>query len=227
MSKEKRNVLPLIEKETPNLNNILDPEDVQSFKNLTLELKDTWTKKQIFRTETEMRFSVLNDFKHPTKASKYWQCVREQNVYLENLMILSFDARRAEIKLQQLKQDLEKEEDPLKKQLIEIDIDEKVFSIATMQLTAKDRMREIKLWSNLKKEFDDGSFDNKDVNTHQLESYHHVMKNRVESITPGTSQAEVFNARGQLYSIEREKKERALLKDESKKPEFIGQEPKE
>jgi len=227
MSTEKRNVLPLIEKETPNLNNILDPEDVQSFKNLTLELKDTWTKKQIFRTETEMRFSVLNDFKHPTKASKYWQCVREQNVYLENLMILSFDARRAEIKLQQLKQDLEKEEDPLKKQLIEIDIDEKVFSIATMQLTAKDRMREIKLWSNLKKEFDDGSFDNKDVNTHQLESYHHVMKNRVESITPGTSQAEVFNARGQLYSIEREKKERALLKDESKKPEFIGQEPKE
>ena len=227
MSTEKRNVLPLIEKETPNLNNILDPEDVQSFKNLTLELKDTWTKKQIFRTETEMRFSVLNDFKLPTKASKYWQCVREQNVYLENLMILSFDARRAEIKLQQLKQDLEKEEDPLKKQLIEIDIDEKVFSIATMQLTAKDRMREIKLWSNLKKEFDDGSFDNKDVNTHQLESYHHVMKNRVESITPGTSQAEVFNARGQLYSIEREKKERALLKDESKKPEFIGQEPKE
>ena len=227
MSTEKRNVLPLIEKETPNLNNILDPEDVQSFKNLTLELKDTWTKKQIFRTETEMRFSVLNDFKHPTKASKYWQCVREQNVYLENLMILSFDARRAEIKLQQLKQDLEKEEDPLKKQLIEIDIDEKVFSIATMQLTAKDRMREIKLWSNLKKEFDDGTFDNKDVNTHQLESYHHVMKNRVESITPGTSQAEVFNARGQLYSIEREKKERALLKDESKKPEFIGQEPKE
>ncbi len=227
MSKEKRNVLPLIEKETPNLNNILDPEDVQSFKNLTLELKDTWTKKQIFRTETEMRFSVLNDFKHPTKASKYWQCVREQNVYLENLMILSFDARRAEIKLQQLKQDLEKEEDPLKKQLIEIDIDEKVFSIATMQLTAKDRMREIKLWSNLKKEFDDGTFDNKDVNTHQLESYHQVMKNRVESITPGTSQAEVFNARGQLYSIEREKKERALLKDESKKPEFIGQEPKE
>ena len=225
MLKEKRNVLPLIEKETSNLNNILDPEDVESFKNLTLELKDTWTKKQIFRTETEMRFSVLNDFKHPTKASKYWQCVREQNVYLENLMALSFDARRAEIKLQQLKQDLEKEEDPLKKQLIEIDIDEKIFSIATMQLTAKDRMREIKLWSNLKKEFDDGSFDNKNVNTHQLESYHYVLKNRVESLTPGSSQPEVFNAVGQLKSIEREKKQRKLLGNEHKKPEFIGQEP--
>ena len=139
--KEKRNILPLIEKETPNLNNILDPEDVKSFTDLKLELKDTWTKKQQFRTETEMRFSVLNDFKHPTKGSKYWQCVREQNTYLENLMLLSFDARRAEIKLKKLKQDLEKEKDPLEKDLIQIDIDEKVFSIATMQLTAKDRMR--------------------------------------------------------------------------------------
>ena len=46
--KEKRNILPLIEKETPNLNNILDLEDVESFKDLKLELKDTWTKKQQF-----------------------------------------------------------------------------------------------------------------------------------------------------------------------------------
>ena len=27
-----------------------------------------------------------------------------------------------------------------------------------MQLVARDRMREIKLWSELKKEFDDGNF---------------------------------------------------------------------
>ena len=33
-----------------------------------------------------------------------------------------------------------------------------------MQLVARDRMREIKLWSDLKKEFNDGSFDDKDVN---------------------------------------------------------------
>ena len=33
-------------------------------------------------------------------------------------------------------------------------------------------MREIKLWSQLKKEFDDGTFDTQDVNRHQLESYH-------------------------------------------------------
>ncbi len=226
MTKEKRNILPLIEKETPNLNNILDPEDVESFKDLKLELKDTWTKKQQFRTETEMRFSVLNDFKHPTNASKYWQCVREQNTYLENLMILSFDARRAEIKLKKLKQNLEKEKDPLEKELIQIDIDEKVFAIATMQLTAKDRMREIKLWSSLKKELDDGTFDTKDVNTHQLDSYHEVYKNRVGSLTPGTSEAEVFNALGQFETIERQKREKGLITNGSKKPEFIAKKPK-
>ena len=32
-------------------------------------------------------------------------------------------------------------------------------------------MREIKMWSGLKKEFNDGSFNDKDVNQHQLESY--------------------------------------------------------
>ena len=60
---EKRNILELIEKESPNLNNLLDSSDVDKFKELTGELRDTWTKKQIFRTETEMRFSVLNDYK--------------------------------------------------------------------------------------------------------------------------------------------------------------------
>ena len=222
--KEKRNILPLIEKETPNLNNILDLEDVESFKDLKLELKDTWTKKQQFRTETEMRFSVLNDYKHPTKASKYWQCVREQNSFLESLMSLSFDARRAEIKLQKLKKDLEKEKDPLEKELIQIDIDEKIFSIANTQLTAKDRMREIKLWSTLKKELNDGTFDTKNVNAHQLDSYHEVYKNRIGSLTPGTSQAEVFNARGQFETLERQKKEKGLLTNEFKKPRFLGKE---
>ena len=222
--KEKRNILPLIEKETPNLNNILDLEDVESFKDLKLELKDTWTKKQQFRTETEMRFSVLNDYKHPTKASKYWQCVREQNSFLESLMSLSFDARRAEIKLQKLKKDLEKEKDPLEKELIQIDIDEKIFSIANTQLTAKDRMREIKLWSTLKKELNDGTFDTKNVNAHQSDSYHEVYKNRIGSLTPGTSQAEVFNARGQFETLERHKKEKGLLTNESKKPRFLEKE---
>jgi len=208
---EKRNIHALIEKEAPSLNNLLDPNDVQEFKELTNELRDTWTKKQVFRTETEMRMSVLQDAKYPTKASKYWQCVREQNVFLENLMSLSFDARRNEVKLKRLQEKLLKEEDALKRELLQIDIDEKTYSVANMQLVARDRMREIKLWSVLKKEFDDGSFDTKDVNTHQLDSYHLIMKNKAETLTSGSSQPEVFNVLGQLQTIERVKKSGEMI----------------
>jgi hypothetical protein len=211
MSEEKRNIHALIEKEAPSLNNLLDPNDVKEFSKLTNELRDTWTKKQVFRTETEMRMSVLQDAKYPTKASKYWQCVREQNVFLENLMSLSFDARRNEVKLKRLKQKLEKETDELKKELLEIDIDEKTYSVANMQLVARDRMREIKLWSVLKKEFNDGSFDDKDVNSHQLDSYHLIMKNKAETLTSGSSQPEVFNVLGQLQTIERVKKSGEMI----------------
>ena len=211
MTVEKRNIHALIEKEAPSLNNLLDPNDVKEFKEMTSELRDTWTKKQVFRTETEMRMSVLQDAKYPTKASKYWQCVREQNVFLENLMSLSFDARRNEVKLKRLKQKLETEEDPLKRELLQIDIDEKTYSVANMQLVARDRMREIKLWSTLKKEFNDGSFDDKDVNRHQLDSYALIMKNKAETLTSGSSQPEVFNVLGQLQTIERVKKSGEMI----------------
>ena len=226
---DKRNIKALIEKEAPNLNNLLDPEEVKIFKGLTEELRDTWTKKQMFRTETEMQFSVLNDAKYPTKAAKYWQCVREQNVFLENLMSLSFDYRRAEVKIKKFQEKLDKEEDPLKKELLQIDIDEKTYQKASMQLVARDRMREIKLWSKFKKKFDDGSFDTKDVNTHQLNSYHLTMKNKAETLTSGSSQPEVFNVLGQLQSIERIKKDIQIenKKKENAKLEFeknsIGQ----
>jgi hypothetical protein len=125
MSQEKRNIQPLIEKEEPHLHNILPSEDVKAFKNMVGELRDTWTKKQIFRTETEARISVLQDMKYPTKAAKYWQCVREQNVFLENLMSLSFDYRRNDIKIKRLEKKIEEEKDDLKKELWKIDLDEK------------------------------------------------------------------------------------------------------
>ena len=200
---EKRNIHALIEKEAPSLNNLLDPNDVKAFKEMTAELRDTWTKKQVFRTETEMRMSVLQDMKYPTKAAKYWQCVREQNVFLENLMSLSFDCRRNEAKIKWLEKKIETEQDEYKLEKYKIDLDEARYSLANMQLVARDRMREIKLWSALKKEFDDGTFDTQDVNRHQLESYHHIMKNKAETLSSGSSQPEIFNVLGQLKTIER------------------------
>ena len=208
---EKRNIHALIEKEAPSLNNLLDPEDVKEFKAMTAELRDTWTKKQVFRTETEMRMAVLQDMKYPTKAAKYWQCVREQNVFLENLMSLSFDCRRSEAKVKWLEKKIETEQDEYKLEKYKIDLDEARYGLANMQLVARDRMREIKLWSTLKKEFDDGTFDTQDVNRHQLESYHQIMKNKAQTLSAGSSQPEIFNVLGQLNTIERVKKSGEMI----------------
>jgi len=210
MNTEKRNIQPLIEKEEEHLNNILPAEDVKIFKDMVGEFRDTWTKKQIFRTETEARISVLQDMKYPTKAAKYWQCVREQNVFLENLMSLSFDYRRNDVKIKRLEKKIIDEEDDLKKELWKIDIDEKRYSKANMELVARDRMRELKMWSKLKVEFNDGSFNDKDVNEHQLESYNKIMQHKSKTLTSGSSQAEVFNVLGQLQTIERVKRDGEL-----------------
>jgi len=222
---EKRDIKSLIQQEETHLNNLLEPTDLKNFKGLVDELRDTWTKKQIFRTETEARVSVLQDNKHPSKAAKYWQCIREQNVFLENLMSLSFEYRRNDAKIKWLTKKLETETDEYKLECFKIDLDEKIYSKANMELVAKDRMREINMWSKLKLEFDDGSFNTKDVNQHQLESYHQVYLNKVKSLTPGSSQPEVFNAMGQLQTIERVKQSGELKYDNKEQIQY-GKETK-
>ena len=222
---EKRDIKSLIQQEETHLNNLLEPNDLKSFKGMVDELRDTWTKKQIFRTETEARVSVLQDNNYPTKAAKYWQCVREQNVFLENLMSLSFEYRRVEAKIKWLTKKLETETDEYKLENYKIDLDEKIYSKANMEAVAKDRMREINMWSKLKLEFNDGTFNDKNVNDHQLETYHQVYLNKAKTLTSGSSQPEVFNVVGQLETIERVKKSGELKYDKKEQIQY-GKESK-
>jgi hypothetical protein len=217
MSKEKRNITTKLETESKYLTNILDKNDVKEFKKLIPELQDTWHKKQMFRTETEMRFSVLSDNKYPTKASKYWQSVREQNTHFENLVHLSFDARKNEVEIKKLQRDIKKEKDPLEAELKQIELEEKLYGKASMELVAKHRMREVATWSKLKKEFDDNNFDKADVNTHQANSYMLRLQHQKNTITPGTSQPEVFNVLGQIDTLERVIREKELAPPKEKK----------
>ena len=217
MDKEKRNIQTLATTQSKYLSDILDVEDVKEFKSLIPELKDTWKKKQVFRTETEMRFSVLSDNKYPTRAAKYWQCVREQNTHFENLMHLSFDARKNDVEIEKLKAKIKKEKDKLEKQLLQIELEEKIYNKASMELVAKHRMREVATWSKLKKEFHDGSFDDRDVNTHQAQSYKIRLEHQKATLTPGSSQPEVFNVLGQLDTLNRVIKDGELLPNKEKK----------
>ena len=216
----KKDVKEVIQGEETHLNNLLEQEDLSAFKGMVDELRDTWTKKQMFRTETEARFSVLQDNRYPTKASKYWQCVREQSSYLDNLMTLSFDYRRNEAKIKWLEKKIESEQDEYKLTKYEIDLDEAKFGKASMEKTAKHRMREIKMWSGLKKEFNDGSFNDKDVNQHQLESYGMQYAEKAKSLNANSSEAEIFNIMGQLQSLQRIKKSGELENNTEKKEQI-------
>ena len=217
---DKKDVKDLIQQEETHLNNLLEQNDLSDFKGMVDELRDTWSKKQMFRTETEARFSVLQDNRYPTKAAKYWQCVREQSSYLDNLMTLSFDYRRNEAKIKWLEKKTESEQDDYKLTKYQIDLDEAKFGKASMEKTAKHRMREIKMWSGLKKEFNDGSFNDKDVNQHQLESYGMQYHEKAKSLNANSSEAEVFNIMGQLQSLQRIKKSGELENNTEKKEQI-------
>ena len=221
----KKDIRDIIEKETPNLHNLLSTEEVSDFKAMTNELRDTWTKKQVFRTETEARFSVLQDNRYPTKGAKYWQCVREQSSYLDNLMALSFDYRRNDAKVKYLEKKISTETDEYKLTKYEIDLDEARFGKASMEKTAKHRMREIKMWSKLKGEFNDGSFNDKDVNAHQLESYGRQYHEKAKTLNANSDDSEIFNVMGQLQSLQRIKKS-GELESSYKEKEQITQDGK-
>ena len=220
----KKDVKEVIQQEEVHLNNLLSREDLSSFKGMVDELRDTWTKKQMFRTETEARFSVLQDNRYPTKAAKYWQCVREQSTYLDNLMALSFDYRRNEAKIKWLEGKIDKEKDEYKSTKYKIDLDECRFGKASMEKVARHRMREIKMWSKLKKEFNDGSFNDKDVNQHQLESYHRMYVGKAKGMTSNTPESEAFNIMGQLKSLERIKQTGELQNKTENKKQITGDE---
>jgi len=206
--------------------NVLNEEDANIIISLKDELVDNWHKKQIFRTETEMRVSVLNDAKHPTNASKYWQSVREMSAHFDALMNLSFDLRKNTV--ENLRYNRQMEEllaDPNANRFdimeLEIDIDRNLYDRSCMLQVAKDRVRELSLWSTIKKELDDNSFDVENVNTHQAESLHRYFENRVKSLNDASAPGEIINAMGPYLSFNR------LKTDDGKLRNFLGEVPEE
>jgi hypothetical protein len=201
---------------------VLSDEDAQTILSLKDELVDNWHKKQIFRTETEMRVSVLNDAKHPTNASKYWQSVREMSAHFDALMNLSFDLRKNtvdKLRLDKKIQDLLENEDENKFDIMEaqIDLDRNLYDRSCMLQVSKDRVRELSLWSTIKRELDDSSFDVENVNTHQAESLHRYFENRVKSLNDSSAPGEIINAMGPYLSFNR------LKTDEGKLKNFLGE----
>lgn len=188
--------------------NLLNNEDIDYIDQNIGEIQENWEKRQIYRTEIEMRISVLNDLKFTTPAAKYWQCVREQSVFYEQLVSQSFEYRRLKLKKAKLEEKLSRAEG-FKKEKLQIDYEELQFSMLSVEKSANDRMREIRLWSQLMQEQVDAdpTFDRADVGAHQLESYTKRFKNQITNMGANAPPGERQNMLGQLATAERVAKE--------------------
>jgi len=166
------------------------------------ELEHTFNSVQMHRTRTEMEVSVLNDLKHPTPASKYWQSVREQNSMFQGLTTLSFDYRMGKVKAKILKERIENEKHILKKELLQIKLEQKVFALKNMEQSAKARIREIKNWSEIKSREADKmtQIELDSVDNHQLISYTRRWINQIIEMGNSGSPAERQNLIGQLQA---------------------------
>jgi len=181
---------------------ILTKEDLNIVSNLKSELVDTLKKTQIHRTRTEMEISVLNDVKHPTSASKYWQALREQGVMFEELIMLSFEYRKKQIEVKILERNFEKEEDDLERELLKIEIEKEKYILSNQERVAKARIREIKDWSEIKERESAlmAGDDTGNVDYHQLISYTKRWIKQSVLMGGNGSPAERQNLMGQLRS---------------------------
>mgnify|MGYP000889463612 CR=1 FL=1 len=134
---------------------ILEKDDMTSVTKLTGELQRVFEVHQQWRTETEMRYSVLNDVSFPTPASKYWQSIREQNVFWEQLVGLSCNYQKEQGELELLEIEYDEITGKSKKHMAQrkikdAEIKQKQFGLMNMRLQAHDRVREIKTWEKIK-----------------------------------------------------------------------------
>jgi hypothetical protein len=179
---------------------ILTEKDLETMESMKPQLQDSFNKRQIYRTDTEARYSVLNDVKFPTPASKYWQSVREQNVHFTNLMYESCDYEEKQGEIELLEAEIEEinPEFSIGKATIKIknaQIKKKQFQLLDMKRQAQDRVREVKQWEIIKQEEikKDSTFDTKNPNTHQFESYALRYQKELQ-ISKDTGNADLYKA---------------------------------
>lgn len=147
---------------------VLANEDLIVLQGLIPEIEQAIASHTIYRTTTEALFSILNEVKHPTPASKYHQAKREQLVMFENLVGLSFDYRAAQIDLEEVNFKIASSEGfELRK--LEVKRDRLQFKLMWMCKDGHERTRELKMWSQIKKDLaESDEFDINDKDADEL-----------------------------------------------------------
>lgn len=197
-----------------NGSSILTKEDTDTIATLQNELQDTFLHSQLFRTRTEMEVSVLDEIHFPTPDSKYWQSMREQNVHYTELVNLSYEYRKNNIEIKKLERDLNNEQDDLEQELLKIEIERKNFAKLVMERTAKDRIREIQQWHEIKQNLLPSlKYSLVDVDQHQLTSYTREFIREGMGVNEHTGIAEKNNILGKMLTVIKTCKEKGYWED--------------
>lgn len=176
---------------------LLTAEDQQALNALASTLQQTFATAQQFRTDTEMRVSVLNDLKRPTPDAKFWQAVREQDVFLTELVNLSYEYRKKQIELKRLHRQLEAEEDGIEQEALALEIEHQTWRATMMMRTAHHRVREIQNWEQIKAELRPHlKYGDQDVNAHQLEAFRQRFEMEAQLVNQHTPPADAANLLG-------------------------------
>lgn len=209
---------------------ILSDEEKQQILSISESMNKAYNNSQIFRTLTEATISVLNDVKHPTDASKYFQCLRELNVHQCELVGLLFEYQKKQqlmviclSEIQELEEELKvhKSSEEKKTYIInrinaqinikKIELREYSFQLKNMRKIALGRKQELLIWDNIIKKLEpslikDG-ISTIDPDDHQLISYAiKFIKQTINTLgnNPNYSISEINNLFGQLETSLRE-----------------------
>lgn len=163
--------------------NLLSPENLAKIQGISEELADTYRKTKIWRSETEMRTSVLNDTKFPTSGMKYLQARLEQDVHFRELMYLGLEYEQKQGELLKLEGELEEllktglfgKVSKIREGAIRVkraEIKKCQWNLVEMQKSGHHRVREVDAWERIKKELlAIGGFDPDDYESIQQEGF--------------------------------------------------------
>lgn len=191
---------------------LLTLEDLNTVSSLSSELWESFTKSQVRRTKTEMLVSVLDDIRHPTPDSKYWQSSREQDVEATQLVMLSFEYRKNLLEIEKLRGDQELCSSGPGRELLGIEIEKREFISLLQEREAKQRIGELRKWSEIKAVLTPQlSYGTEDPDDHQLISYTSRWAMQYVAMAGNGNPSERFNLIGQLISGIRECQRRGVL----------------
>lgn len=188
---------------------LLSDSNLKQMADISKELAEAWHTDKIWRTETEMRYSVLEDVKFPTRGMKYLQARTEQNVHFTNLMYLSCDYDEEQGMLIVAESELEtlegRKETKRTEGLIlqkKAAINRHRFRLMEMDKQGHHRVREVATWEKIKKELDDGSFDTTDYDGIQAEGLPIRWANQIQAKSEAPN---AHNIVGQLSAFQSKK----------------------